>query len=52
MSALSGIGWTTGDHSGAVVPVFAEGVGQELFAPAQNNIDIPEKIMKAVGLSL
>lgn len=50
MSAMTGIGWTTGDHSGAMVPVFAEGEGQELFAPAQNNIEIPERIMKAVGL--
>ena len=50
MSALTGVGWTTGDHSGAVVPVFAEGEGQQLFAPAQDNVDIPVKIMKAVGL--
>ena len=48
MSALTGVGWTTGDHSGAVVPVFAEGEGQQLFAPAQDNVDIPVKIMKAV----
>lgn len=50
MSALTGVGWTTGDHSGAVVPVFAEGEGLQLFAPAQDNVDIPVKIMKAVGL--
>lgn len=46
LSDVSGAGWTTGDHSGAPVPVFAIGVGAEQFSQMQDNTDIPKKILK------
>lgn len=52
ISAVSGIGWTTGDHSGTVVPVFAIGVDSQQFAAAQDNTDIPRKIISIAGYSL
>lgn len=49
VSWQSGIGWTTGDHSGAMVPVYAIGVGADRFAGAQDNTDIPKKILEIAG---
>jgi len=49
VSLMSGIGWTTGNHSGAVVPVYAIGVGAEQFAPMQDNTEIPVKILRIAG---
>lgn len=46
LSDVSGAGWTTGDHSGAPVPVFAVGVGADQFNQMQDNTDIPKKILK------
>ena len=43
----SGIGWTSNRHTGNPVPVFAVGVGSELFVPMSDNTDIPTKIMRA-----
>lgn len=42
-------GWTTNDHSGAYVPVFAIGAGAEQFVGLQENTSIPQKIAKAAG---
>ncbi len=52
ISMMSGIGWTTGDHSGAVVPVYAIGVGADKFIPLQDNTEIPEKILEIAGYRL
>ena len=41
------LGWSTGNHSADYAPVFAIGVGQELFSPKMDNTEIPEKIIKA-----
>ncbi len=43
----AGFGFTTGNHSGNPVPVFAIGVGAELFGGVNDNIDLPNLIMKA-----
>lgn len=43
------IGWTTTSHTGGAVPVFAVGAQSGLFAGRINNIDIPKRIMKAMG---
>lgn len=48
ISDVCGIGWSTGDHSGAPVPVFAIGCGAEKFSAIQDNTDIPKKIMSLV----
>ena len=42
---ISGYGWTTFDHSGTPVPVFAIGVGAERFTPMLDNTDIPRLII-------
>ena len=39
------VGWTTGNHTGAPVPVYAIGVGAERFHGRINNIDIKGKIL-------
>ena len=44
------IGWTTGDHSAANVPVFAIGAGSGLFSGRMDNTDIPKRICEAMGI--
>lgn len=44
------IGWTTNDHSGANVPVFAIGAGSGLFSGRMDNTEIPRKICEAMGI--
>lgn len=39
------IGWTTGDHTGGPVPVYAIGKGAEKFAGRMDNTDIKGKIL-------
>lgn len=46
-----GIGWTTSNHTGNFVPVFAVGEGSQLFSRNLNNVEIPMLILKAAGLS-
>ena len=48
---LTGIGWTTTDHTGDFVPVFAVGVGSELFKNVNNNIEIPAKIRRIAAIA-
>ena len=47
MNDISVLGWSTGSHSADFVPVFAIGVGQELFNTKMDNTEIPQKIIKA-----
>ena len=44
------IGWTTSSHSASAVPVFAVGVGAELFTGWHDNSEIMPLILKAVQL--
>lgn len=39
------IGWTTGDHTGGAVPVYAIGKGAEKFSGRIDNTDIKNKIL-------
>lgn len=48
MDKKAGIGWTTGSHTGMVIPVFAVGVGAENFGGRMDNTDIPKKIDKLI----
>lgn len=50
ISSVSGVGWTTNDHSGTPVPVFAVGVDADRFASMQDNTEIPKKILSIAGL--
>ncbi|MDY5878007.1 MAG: alkaline phosphatase [Prevotella sp.] len=43
------ITWNTRGHSAGLVPVYAIGVGQELFSSHNDNADIPLKIARAAG---
>ncbi len=40
------IGWTTFDHTGGPVPIYAIGVGAERFAGRMDNTDIHDKIVR------
>jgi alkaline phosphatase len=42
------VGWTTGGHTGEAVPLFAIGVGSELFAGRMDNTDIPTRLRSLV----
>jgi alkaline phosphatase len=44
----SGFGFTTTKHTGAMVPVFAIGVGAERFNGVNDNTDIPRKIYSII----
>lgn len=44
------IGWTTTNHSGAAVPVFAIGAGSEMFCGMMENTDVPKKLEKICSL--
>ena len=52
ISSVSGTGWTTHDHSGLPVPVFAVGVDAQRFSQMQDNTDIPKTIISIAELSL
>lgn len=49
LNKKANVGWTTGSHSGAYVPVFAIGAGADQFTGVMENTDIPKKIVKAAG---
>ena len=42
--------FTTDDHTGVMVPVYAFGPGSENFKGIMNNIDIPKKIAELLGV--
>lgn len=44
------IQWATRGHSAGLVPVYAIGVGSELFMGHNDNAEIPVKIAKAMGI--
>lgn len=46
-----GIGWTTTNHTGNFVPVYALGEGSDLFKRNLNNIEIPMLILQAAGIA-
>mgnify|MGYP001009475448 CR=1 FL=1 len=45
-----GIGWTTYAHTGIPVPIFAKGLGSELFAGYYDNTDVAWKTMSVLGV--
>lgn len=50
LNEKAGVGWTTLSHSGTFVPLFAIGVGAELFTGLNDNTTVPMKILSAAGL--
>ena len=49
MSQMAMVGWTTAGHTAGYVPVFAIGVGANLFIGKMDNTEIPRRIAKAAG---
>ncbi len=49
LNSIALVGWVSGGHSAGHVPVFAIGVGAELFQGRMDNTEIPEKIATAAG---
>lgn len=52
LGSIAEIGFTTMEHSGQSVPVYAFGKGSEMFAGVYENTDIPLKISALTGVSL
>jgi len=50
VSRLSGIGWTSGTHTGALVPAYGIGHGTEKIRGHINNTDFMTIILEATGL--
>lgn len=52
-NAAAGFGFTTSSHTGNPVPLFAVGVGADSFKSLNNNVEIPDTILRLVlGKSL
>ena len=51
LNQKSGIGWTTYAHTGIPVPIFAGGVGSDLFAGYYDNTDVAWKTMSIIGVN-
>lgn len=46
----AGVGWTSYSHTGTPVPVYAYGVGQDLFGGSYDNTDVFNKLVSVCGL--
>ncbi|MBQ8673531.1 MAG: alkaline phosphatase [Bacteroides sp.] len=49
MNEIAMVGWTSPNHTGGYVPVFAIGAGSKLFTGRMDNTEIPQRIAKAAG---
>jgi len=49
MSEKAGVGWSTYDHTGVEIPIYAIGPGAELFSGTIDNTDIPKIMEKQLG---
>ncbi|MCR2823687.1 alkaline phosphatase [Lederbergia panacisoli] len=45
------IGWTTSQHTGVDIPVYAFGPGSELFKGLHDNTDLPKMMAKVMGVN-
>ena len=52
LNHASSLGWASGNHSAAYIPIFSIGAGAQEFSHKMENIDIPKKIAKVAGLSM
>lgn len=51
LNRLASLGWASGNHSAAYVPVYTIGEGAELFNHKMDNTDISKKIAQAAQLN-
>jgi alkaline phosphatase len=49
VSQKAGIGWTTFQHTGSMVPIYSVGVGSERFSGVLDNTDIPHIILNLLN---
>jgi alkaline phosphatase len=47
----AGLGWTSHDHTGIPVPVYAIGAGSEFFGGKYDNTDLPKRLCQAMGVA-
>ncbi|WP_164218536.1 alkaline phosphatase [Virgibacillus sp. YIM 98842] len=52
ISNYAGVGWSSYDHTGQEVPLFAYGPESDLFTGLLDNTDIPKLMAEAMGISL
>lgn len=50
LNQKAGIGWTTYAHTGVAIPVYAQGIGGELFQGSYDNTDVAKKLMSIMGV--
>ncbi|SMC88283.1 alkaline phosphatase [Sporomusa malonica] len=50
LNQKAGIGWTTYAHTGVAVPVFAQGIGGEIFQGYYDNTDVAKKMMSIMDV--
>jgi alkaline phosphatase len=48
---MAGLGWTSHNHTGIPVPVYAIGVGSEYFSGKFDNTEIPKRICQVMGVA-
>ncbi|MFS0788520.1 alkaline phosphatase [Shouchella sp. 1P09AA] len=51
ISEKTGFGWSSYDHTGIDVPLYAFGAGAESFEGTIDNTDVPKKMLEALGLN-
>ncbi|GAF16897.1 alkaline phosphatase [Bacillus sp. JCM 19046] len=51
ISEKTGFGWSSYNHTGIDVPLYAYGAGAEKFSGTIDNTDVPKKMLEALGLS-
>lgn len=51
LNSKAGVAFTTYSHTGVPVPVYAQGVGKELFSGYYDNTDIFKKLTSIMGVS-
>lgn len=51
LNKIANLGWSSTNHTAAYIPVYAIGVGAELFNQKMDNTDIPKKIAEAAKLN-
>ena len=52
LNKIAKIGWSSTNHTAAYIPIYAIGVGAELFGKKMDNTDIPKKIAIAADFNL
>jgi len=52
ISNYAGVGWSSYDHTGQEVPLYAHGPGSEMFTGLVDNTDVPKSMAEAMNIPL